>query len=45
MFLARLATMVKRERGKDSRETITLHYYKLNHSLNRRALIWTLHLA
>ena len=48
-FHAGLAIMVRRERGEDSRvygrEAITLHNYKLNHSLNRRVLIWTPHLA
>jgi hypothetical protein len=48
-FNAGLAITVKRERGNDSRvydrEANTLHNYKLNHSLNRRALIWTLRLA
>jgi hypothetical protein len=38
-----LAITVKREKGNDDRvygrETITLHYYKLNHSFYRRVLI------
>jgi hypothetical protein len=44
-FNAGLAITVKRERGTDGREAITLHNYKLNHSLNRRELIWPLRLA
>jgi hypothetical protein len=49
MFDAGLAITVKREKGNDGRvygrEAITLHYYKLNHSFNRRVLIWPLRLA
>jgi hypothetical protein len=48
-FNAGLAITVKRERGNDGRvygrEAITLHNYKLNHSFNRRVLIWPLRLA
>ena len=48
-FNTGLTITVKKERENDSRvygrEAITLHNYKLNHSLNRRALIWPLHLA
>jgi hypothetical protein len=44
-FNARLAITVKREKGKDGREAITLYNYKLNHSFNRRVLVWPLCLA
>jgi hypothetical protein len=48
-FSAGLAITVKQERGNDGRvygrEAITLHNYKLNHSFNRRVLIWPLSLA
>jgi hypothetical protein len=44
-FNAGLAITVKREKGKDGREAITLHNYKLNHSFNRRVLVWPLCLA